>query len=197
MAITVTTTYTTNTNSADATHGLGAGGTAGAMGSRNKTSLQGIFSASPIVGYAGAAAVADQADMSTSAALKLWFFNNVIKGTDSDGGGAYGLGIFDKDFGAAKGAGLPTPPNLSTSAMTLLPTEGKPATGFVPNPTSPGEGNFGAGDKAAAPEAFISELTADGAAFVGQTIVEAQDLAAQAAEIVSRQGPAASPPDAG
>ena len=175
MAITVTTTYTTNTNSADATHGLGAGGTAGAMGSRNKTSLQGIFSASPIVGYAGAAAVADQADMSTSAALKLWFFNNVIKGTDSDGGGAYGLGIFDKDFGAAKGAGLPTPPNLSTSAMTLLPT----------------------GDKAAAPEAFISELTADGAAFVGQTIVEAQDLAAQAAEIVSRQGPAASPPDAG
>ena len=197
MAITVKTTYSSNTIEPDVTHGVGAGGVAGQKGVRNKGSLQSIFKDAPVVGYTGTAdgLVAGNADHTSAALLKQWFFNNVVKGKDSSGGGAYGLSTFDKEFGNQGVEGAPSPPNLSTQATTLTATEGKPANGFVPNPASPGEGEFTADKKAAAPTDFTSKLTANGAAFSGDNIVTVADLKAQAKKIVDRQGPVAEDSD--
>ena len=190
MAITVTTTYSSNTIEPDVKHGVGAGGIAGQKGVRNKGSLQSIFKDAPVVGYTGTAdgLVAGNADHTSAALLKAWFFTNVVKGKDADGGGAYGLATVDKEFGNNAVEGAPSPPNLATQALTAT---NKPANGFVPNPASPGEGEFTADKKAAAPADFTNELKPDGAAFSGDNIVTVADLKAQAKKIVDRQGPAA------
>lgn len=194
MAITVTTTYSSNTIEPDVKHGVGAGGVAGQKGVRNKGSLQSIFKDAPVVGYTGTAdgLAEGNADHTSAALLKQWFFNNVVKGTDNNGGGAYGLATVDKEFGNNAVDGAPSPPNLTTQALTA---PNKPANGFVPNPASPGEGEFTADKKAVAPTDFTDKLTANGAAFSGDNIVTVADLKAQAKKIVDRQGPAAADSD--
>jgi hypothetical protein len=81
MAITVQTTYSTNTISPD-TNGAGGNGVAGSPGTRNPASLQAIFPGSPLVGYSEAKTEAGgesgELDYSDPAKLKAWFISKAV-----------------------------------------------------------------------------------------------------------------------
>ena len=184
MAIEVKTTYTTNTITADS-NGAGGKGIAGRPGTRNDASVQEIFAGSPLPNYSSAKIAIEgepDIDYSSPNALKTWFINNVVKGTVTDG--SFGLSTYDREFGNGDVDGAPSPPNLNSQALQV---EGpKPASGFVPNPASPGEGSVEATTKPDAPEAFVEKLTPNGAAFAGDNIEARADLKGQAKQIVDR-----------
>ena len=75
---------------------------------------------------------------------------------------------------------------LEIQALEDSGVPNKPATGFVPNPTSPGEGSFKADTKPDAPDDFIKELKPNGAAFSGDNIKSRSKLIDQAQAIVDR-----------
>jgi len=187
MAQEAKTTYSTNTINPD-TNGVGGKGVAGSPGSRNPSSLQAIFPGSPLVGYSEAKIEAEgeagSLDYSDPAKLKAWFISNVVKGTIDDA--AYGLGKYDLDFGNNSIEGNPSPPDLEKQALTA---DQAPASGFVPNPASPGEGSVDATTKPDAPESFIDKLSPNGAAFSGDNIVSRAKLKDQAKQIVDRLQP--------
>lgn len=172
----IKTTYSTDTIEAGGL-GVGARGVAGQPGTRNDASLKAAFSGSPLVGYSEAeikaGGEADALDYSDPAALKEWYFANVVKGRIDDS--AFGLGKFSLDYELA--------PNLDE---TDTGDAGKPATPYVPNPTSPGEGSTSPSTQADASDAFKDKLTPNGAAFSGKNITETANLAASAKEIVDR-----------
>jgi hypothetical protein len=175
----IKTTYSSDTIEAGGL-GAGAAGIAGQPGTRNDASLKAAFSGSPLVGYSEAEIKAggeeDALDYSDPAALKTWFINNVVKGDIEDK--SYGLGKYNLDYEQA--------PNLGNVERG---GEGMPATPFVPNPTSPGEGSTNASTQEPASDAFISKQTPDGAAFSGKNITQAANLADSAKEIVDRITP--------
>ena len=99
-------------------------------GEASTTRLQGIFPESPI--YKG--------DI-TDETLTDEFQNDVLDAEINDGGHTFGT--FNTGYVDA--------PDLSEVATG---GGGLPATPYVPNPTSPGEGSVNASDQGAAPEGF-------------------------------------------
>ena len=174
----IKTTYSSDTIEAGGL-GAGAGGVANQPGTRNDASLKAAFSGSPLKGYSEAkikaGGEADELDYSDPAALKAWFLANVVKGNIEDK--SYGLGNYNLDYEDA--------PNLDEVDTG---DAGLPATPYVPNPTSPGEGSTRPADQGAASEAFTSKQTPNGAAFRGKNITETANLADSAKEIVDRIG---------
>jgi len=128
----------------------GASNTEGSPGRANKTALTAIFNGSPLPGYSPVEITAggekDKIDLSSPAKYREWFFQNVVKGVVD--GVAYGLEIFDLDYGKA--------PNLSD---VKTGDRGQPATPFVPNPTSPGEGSVSPTTQNTASPEYVKQLT--------------------------------------
>ena len=185
MAQTHTTTMTHGTITVE-TSGFGGNGTPGAKGSRNNAILQAAFPGSPI--YTPNTDKTTPFSYASATALKDSFINNVIHGNIDDG--QFGLSGYNLDF---QQDGAEASPNLTTQALTVTTTDGRPANGFTPNPYSPGEGSLDASTKpeVAADSALATRLaditTADGkAAFAGDGIVSRADLSAQALAIVNR-----------
>ena len=127
----------------------------GSKGKASVIALQRIFKQSPLPGYTPSkikvVGEAEDLDTSSHAAYKAWFLKNVTKGKINDE--AYGLGEWSLDYQNQGG-----PPNLSDVATG---GRGRPATPFVPNPVSPGEGSVRPEDQAAAPKEFIEKQTPD------------------------------------
>ena len=190
MAIEVKTTMEHATVTADTT-GFGGKGIEGSKGTRNVTSLQACFPGTPVVGYDGAGegdtapgGEVDKLDTSSPAAMKWWFFKNVVRGNVTDS--VYGLSKYDLDFNSSGDATNP-PPDLATQALQLDAKDGKPASGFVPNPTSPGEGSTSVSTKPEAPSAFTDKLSSDGQPTLsGQKITDVANLKTQAENMASR-----------
>jgi len=128
--------------------------TEGAMGKANATALTSIFKGSPLPGYSPTnikvGGEKDDIDTSDAAAYRKWFMSNVVKGKISDE--AYGLGQFHLDYND-EATNLPDMNGVKTGAAGL------PATPFVPNPVSPGEGSVNPSTMAAAPEGFVNKQT--------------------------------------
>jgi|TARA_R110001583_G_scaffold11663_1_gene52513 hypothetical protein len=189
MAIEVKTNHRQNSIEPDSA-GVGGAGVEGSKGTRNNSSLLSIFSGSPLVGYSEseieAPGEADKLDYSDPEKLRQWYISNVVKGTVTDA--SYGLGTYDLDFGNNTVDGAPSPPNLAEQALSDANVKHKPATGFVPNPSSPGEGSITADTKPDAPDAFVDKLSPNGSAFTGDNIVTRANLKDQAKSIVDRQG---------
>ena len=101
-----------------------------AKGRSSTTRLQGIYAGSPI--YDGSV---------SDSGLQEEFQKDVLDAVINDGGHTFGT--FDTAFVDA--------PNLEDVATG---GGGLPATPYVPNPTSPGEGSMLASDQAAAPTTF-------------------------------------------
>ena len=183
MAITVKTNHRQNTIVAD-TAGVGGSAIPGTKGARS-TSLISNFSGSPI--YASAKIKIEgekEIPYDTPENLRDWYISNVVQGTVKDS--SYGLGEYDRDFGVNSVEGNPSPPDLSSQALEDANVSNKPANGFVPNPTSPGEGSVKAETKPDAPDDFKKSLTPNGAAFSGDNIVARSKLVDQAKSIVDR-----------
>ena len=182
MAISVKTNHRQNTIEPD-TAGVGGSGIAGAKGTRNQASLMSIFPGSPIYSQAKLKAGGEDGEISYAAPsdLREWYISNVVKGTVTDS--SFGLGTHDLDFGVNAVEGNPSPPDLSEQALT---TDHPPANGFVPNPTSPGEGSVKAATKPEAPKDFVDNLSPNGSPFEGENIVTRAKLVDQAKEIVDR-----------
>jgi len=128
----------------------------GKPGRANATSLKSVFNGSPLPGYSpGAIKVAGDKDLDTSSpeSYKKWFLENVVQGS-----------VVDKSFGA----GAPKTGRLSLdyeNSPDLATVEtgagGLPATPFVPNPVSPGEGKVDpfSIESAAPEETFVKKQT--------------------------------------
>lgn len=101
-----------------------------AKGRSSTARLQGIYGSSPI--YAGQVSDAE---------LRALYQDDVLDAVINDGGHTFGT--FDTAFVDA--------PNLEE---VKTGGGGLPATPYVPNPTSPGEGSVLASDQAEAPEGF-------------------------------------------
>lgn len=128
-------------------------GTDGAPGQANKTTLTDLFSGSPLVGYENkeakeikVAGISDPIDMSSPESYKAWFIRNVVNGTITDS--SFGLVEFDRDYNES--------PDLAT--VETGPS-GLPATPFVPNPVSPGEGVVSPTAMEEAPKTFSDKQT--------------------------------------
>ena len=109
------------------------------VGTRREQSLQGIFSSSPLY-TASSSKVPNEGEIKlTPAEYAQWFLDHVVNGTVPGSDGYYGFTeAYSKDFTGA-GASIPGgPPDLNTVETGA---GGLPATPFVPNPASPGEGN--------------------------------------------------------
>jgi len=109
------------------------------LGTRHEQNLKGIFASSPLYTQ-GKAEVAGQGAIDlTQEGLKKWFLDNVVNGVVVGSDGYYGFSEnYSKDFTGA-GASVPGgPPNYND---VKTGAGGLPATPFVPNPASPGEGN--------------------------------------------------------
>jgi|TARA_R110000824_G_scaffold41100_5_gene122615 hypothetical protein len=184
MAITIKTNHRQNTIEADSA-GAGGAGIGGSRGTRNQASLNAIFSESPMY-LASKIKVEGETDVPYDKPenLRDWYITNVVKGTVKDA--SYGLGTYDRDYGTNAVEGNPSPPDLEIQALEDSGVTNKPATGFVPNPTSPGEGSFKADTKPDAPDDFIKELKPNGAAFSGDNIKSRSKLIDQAQAIVDR-----------
>ena len=171
MAQTVTTTSKQNTIKPDKKMGYhGTEDSEGAMGRANVATLQGIFGGSPLDGYSGAKEIEavgeeEKIDLSTPESYRKWFFDNVVDGTISDE--SYGLGTQD--------LGFPNAPDLKAGDSDVpVGGEGLPATPFVPNPVSPGEGSILPADQVEAPESFVKKLNPKGP-FVGPSTTPTDD----------------------
>ena len=109
------------------------------LGSRNETSLKGIFASSPLYSQAESSVDGEGKLKLTDSDLKQWFIDHVVNGVVPGSDGYYGFSeAHNRDFSGA-GASIPGgPPDLNT-----VKTGGGdlPATPYVPNPSSPGEGN--------------------------------------------------------
>ena len=132
--------------------------TDGSKGKSNTGALKSIF-ASPLSKNSD-----EGADVSSPENYKKWFLNNVLKGQTN--GFNYGLGRVNMEFTDA-----PDLNDVETGG------EGKPATPFVPNPTSPGEGIVSAANVQPAPKEFTDKLSPNGAFPPGtDTIVDNANL---------------------
>lgn len=152
----------------------GKEGAEGSKGKSNKTALKSIFE-SPLLGKEKVNIQGENpVDLSSAAAYRQWFFDNVLKGTVD--GNHFGLGQFSREFSGA--------PDLAT---VTTGGGGLPATPYIPNPTSPGEGSVSPSTQKPAPVEFVSKQTADGAAFEGNNIVDMSNLANTAKKIVDNQ----------
>ncbi len=101
------------------------------LGSRHEQNLKGIFASSPLYSQASTQGSGQGAIKLTPSDLKQWYIDNVVNGVVPGSEGYYGLATAaSMDFVDA--------PNL---ADVKTGGGGLPATPFVPNPASPGEGN--------------------------------------------------------
>ena len=109
------------------------------LGSRNNESLKGIFATSPLYTQAESSVEGEDKLKLTEPDLKQWFLDHVVNGAVPGSDGYYGFTEnYSKDFTGA-GASVPGgPPNYED---VKTGGGGLPATAFVPNPASPGEGN--------------------------------------------------------
>ena len=110
----------------------------GGPGHRNQKNITGLFGTSPLYKQAESS-VAEGGLKLTPADLKQWYIDHVVNGSVPGSDGYYGFSeAYNRDFSGA-GASIPGgPPNykdVKTGGGDL------PATAFVPNPASPGEGN--------------------------------------------------------
>ena len=127
-------------------------GTDGAPGKANKETLTQLFVGSPLVGYNLEGKITipgdEDLDISSPEAYKKWFLKNVVQGSLVDK--SFGLSDFSLDY---KGS-----PNL---AEVETGAGGLPATPFVPNPVSPGEGKVDpfSIESAAPDETFVKKQT--------------------------------------
>ena len=154
----------------------GKEGAEGSKGKSNKTALRSIFQ-SPLLGKESISVPGEPGlDLSSAATYRQWFFDNVLKGTVD--GNHYGLGQYNREFQHKDN------PNLSE---VITGAGGLPATPYVPNPTSPGEGSVSPESQKQAPAEFINKLSADGSAFSGKNIVDNSNLKLSAQAIVDNQ----------
>jgi hypothetical protein len=187
----ITKTYREPTLNVDDMGYSGKEKTEGGLGKSNRTSMQGLFGkkdfGSPIYNQAeiSVAGEADKLKM-TPEGYRAWFFSNVVRGTVQ--GTNYGLGTYDLEFGENLADNdVNAAPNLSSVASGN--GAGEPATPFVPNPASPGEGSLSPLDQAATPQAFIDKLSPNGAPFGGKNIEQARDLRAESKSNVNNSLP--------
>lgn len=129
----------------------------GGPGHRNQKNITGLFGSSPL--YLQAKTTTAEGEISlTPVDLKQWFNDHVVNGAVPGSDGYYGFSQpYNRDFTGA-GASIPDgPPNYND---VKTGGGGLPATAFVPNPASPGEGN--GVNAAALPEAkdFAAQISA-------------------------------------
>ena len=131
------------------------------LGTRNETSLKGIFSSSPLYSQAESSVDGEGKLKLTDPDLKTWFLDHVVNGAVPGSDGYYGFSeAYDRDFtGAAasnktEGGGPPDYSKVKTGAGGL------PATSFVPNPSSPGEGNGVNAESKPAATDFANQISA-------------------------------------
>lgn len=112
------------------------------LGTRNEQSLKSLFSTSPLYSQAESNVPNQGAIKLTSEGLKQWYLDNVVNGIVAGSDGYYGFSEnHSLDFtgagasNATQGGGPPNFNDVKTGGGGL------PATAFVPNPASPGEGN--------------------------------------------------------
>jgi len=112
------------------------------LGTRNEQNLKGIFSSSPLYSQAESNVPNQGAIKLTAEGLKQWYLDNVVNGSVAGSDGYYGFSEnYSLDFtgagasNVAEGGGPPNYNDVKTGGGGL------PATPFVPNPASPGEGN--------------------------------------------------------
>lgn len=109
------------------------------LGTRRDANLKGIFSSSPLYSQSESTVEGEGKLKLTDADMKTWFLDHVVNGAVPGSDGYYGFSeAHNRDFSGA-GASIPGgPPDLNTVATGGA---GLPATPYVPNPASPGEGN--------------------------------------------------------
>lgn len=106
-------------------------------GNRDDGSLNEIFSTGPIRKKKVNDPSGKEIDF-TAASLKEWFFANVVNGTVPDSGGYYGFAVpYSLDFAGQNTTD--SPPDYKK--LKFSGQAGEPATAFVPDPSSPGEGS--------------------------------------------------------
>lgn len=115
--------------------------TPGAYGKSNADSLKTIFKAAPIVGYSPAVTDGAKVDMTSAAALKQWFFDNVVNGTVNDGSFGFGS-TFSLDYAPAPDISLKSDHDKAGNLGLANP--------FVPNPVVDGLSE--------APKEFVNKL---------------------------------------
>jgi hypothetical protein len=116
------------------------------LGRTGTNELKGIYPGSPM--YTGEI---------TPETIKAQFQDEVLDAVINDKGHTFGT--FDTNFGDA--------PNLDEVETG---GGGLPATPFVPNPTSPGEGSMNATDQAEAPEGYGQSPSAQWGSGVGHEL---------------------------
>lgn len=131
------------------------------LGTRNDQNLKGIFASSPLYSAATSEVENEGSAKLVPADYSQWFLDHVVNGAVPGSDGYYGFSeAYDRDFtGAAasnktEGGGPPDYKKVKTGGGGL------PATPFVPNPSSPGEGN--GVNATAVPEAkdFAAQISA-------------------------------------
>lgn len=116
------------------------------MGSADSASLKSSFPGSPI-----------HSGEMTAESIKEQFQAEVIDGTVNDGGHTFGT--FSRDYSDS--------PDL---AEVKTGGAGLPASPYVPNPTSPGEGSLNATDQPEPPEGFGQNPSATWGSGVGSQL---------------------------
>jgi hypothetical protein len=127
------------------------------VGARNDTVLKGIFVSSPLYANAEISVGGEGKIKLTAEELKKWFIEHVVNGAVPGSDGYYGFTEnYNRDFSGA-GASIPNgPPDFNKDVKTG--GGGLPATPFVPNPASPGEGNGISADKVPAAKEFAAKM---------------------------------------
>ena len=128
------------------------------LGTRNEQNLKGLFPSSPLYNAASSDVPNEGAAKLQPAEYAQWFLDHVVNGAVPGSDGYYGFSeAYNRDFNGA-GASVPGGPPDFKDVKTG--GGGLPATAFVPNPASPGEGNGVSAD--AKPEAkdFAAQISA-------------------------------------
>lgn len=127
------------------------------LGTRREANIKGIFPSSPL--YLPAESnPANQGSMKlTPEGIKTWYLNNVVNGSVPGSDGYYGFSeAYSLDF-TGTGASIPGgPPNYREVETG---GGGLPATPFVPNPASPGEGRGVDADAKPAATDFAAQIS--------------------------------------
>ena len=109
------------------------------LGARREQNLKGIFSSSPLYSEGSAAVPGEGEAKLTPSENTQWFLDHVVNGAVTGSDGYYGFTEnYNRDFSGAGGSIPGGPPDY---ASVKTGGGGLPATPFVPNPASPGEGN--------------------------------------------------------
>lgn len=127
------------------------------LGTRHEQNLKGLFPSSPLYSEAASAVAGEGEAKLKPAEYSQWFLDHVVNGVVPGSEGYYGFkAAFDRDFTGA-GSDNGGPPDYND---VKTGGGGLPATPFVPNPASPGEGNGVSAE--AKPEAkdFAAQISA-------------------------------------